>query len=246
MFTRARRTEFLPDGQRKDNLRKPLAGKLKISLKMARDLNHVPLSRKSSKIYNETTIVIKIEGNERAVSHPSRNDRWHEDFDIVIDKANEVEFTIYDTQTGGDPAPIGMLWLRINDIVEALRRQKVGMDGQGGAPAGWVTAETATSMRGGYPAGGNADATLAQNKIEVPVAFGGHDGKSSEGIDGWFAVEPAGALSLHLDFGTSPPRASAFSAPGPIEERWLTRFVCACRQSRRMSASARSTRLVDV
>jgi classical protein kinase C/novel protein kinase C epsilon type len=193
-------TEFLPDGQRKENLRKPLAGKLSISLKMARDLNHVPLSRKSSKVYNETTIVIKIEGNERAVSHPSRNDRWHEDFDIMIDKANEVEFTIYDTQTGGDPAPIGMLWLRINDIVEALRRQKVGMDGQGGAPAGWVTAATATSMRG--PMGGNADATLhgEQNKIEVPMTYG-KDGKSTEGIDGWFAVEPAGALSLHLDFG---------------------------------------------
>ncbi len=191
----------MPDGQRKDNLRKPLAGKLSITIKQAKDLNHVPLLRRSSKVFNETNVVIRIEGNERAVSHPSRNDRWYEDFSIIIDKANEVEVTIYDTQSGGEPAPIGMLWLRVNDIVEALRRQKAGLDGPGGAPAGWVTADAANNMRG--PSGAahnNAETTLVagdHSKIQVPTAFGG---KGAEGIDAFFAVEPAGALALHIDF----------------------------------------------
>jgi hypothetical protein len=194
--------EFLSDGQRKDNLRKPLAGKLIISLKMARDLNHVPLSRRSSKVFNETTVVIKIEGNERGVSHPSRNDKWYEEFDLLIDKANEIELTIYDTQAGGDPTPIGMLWLRVSEVIEALRRQKVEADTQG---AGWVPAATAVraaTIRG--PAGGpqhNPDRSL--HREATKLGGSGPMSKAVPGIDGWFAVEPAGAVSLHLDFGRS-------------------------------------------
>lgn len=186
-------TEFMPDGQRKENLRKPLEGKLIIGLKQARDLNHVPLSRKTSKAYNESTVVIKIEGNERGVSHPSRNDRWHEDFDIDVDKANEVELTIYDTPAGGEPAPIGMIWLRISDVVDALRRQKVGAESQG---AGWVTAAATASIRGPQPNSSNSETTLHREVTRV----GGPGGKAVDGLDGWFAVEPAGAISLHLDF----------------------------------------------
>jgi hypothetical protein len=167
---------------------------------MARDLNHVPLSRRSSKVFNETTVVIKIEGNERGVSHPSRNDKWYEEFDLVIDKANEIELTIYDTQTGGDPTPIGMLWLRVSEVIEALRRQKVEADTQG---AGWVPAATAVraaTIRG--PSGGpssNADSSL--HREATKVGGSGPLSKTVQGIDGWFAVEPAGAVALHLDFG---------------------------------------------
>ncbi|KAJ9116411.1 hypothetical protein QFC22_004853 [Naganishia vaughanmartiniae] len=198
LFEDAEDDEFLPDGQRKENLRKPLAGKLTISLKMAKDLNHIPLSRKSSKIHNETTVVIKIEGNERGVSHPSRNDKWYEDFEIIIDKANEVELTVYDQQTGGDPTPIGMVWFRISDIAEALRRQKVAAaDNAASGQAGtWVTAAKAASMRIPPNApGSNSDSTLHGAR-----GASGNDAKGGEGIDGWFAVEPAGALSLHLNF----------------------------------------------
>jgi hypothetical protein len=150
-------------------------------------------------VFNETTIAIKIEGNTYAVSHPSRNDKWLEEFDIPIDKANEVEVTIYDTVAPGDSAPIGMLWLRISDLMEALRRQKVGAEVQG---AGWVTAGQAASMgpRGGHVAPDSA--TLhSSGTLRQPGGYGGGDAKGPEGIDGWWSVEPAGAISLRLDFG---------------------------------------------
>ena len=146
-------------------------------------------------------MVIKIEGNERGVSHPSRNDKWYEEFDIEIDKANEIELTIYDTQSGGEPTPIGMLWLRVSEVIEALRRQRVEANTQG---AGWVPAATAVraaTIRG--PSGGptsNADSTLHREATKLGGGPGGSDGNQKQGIDGWFAVEPAGALSLHLDF----------------------------------------------
>lgn len=192
--------DLAADGKRKEALRKPISGKLVISLRSARDLNHRALPRKSSKVYNETTVVIKIEGNERAVSHPSRNDRWLEDFEISVDKANEVELTIYDSVAPGDSAPIGMLWLRVSDLMEAVRRQKVGMEGQG---AGWVTADKAATMG---PRQGSAQDSMSLHSsgtLRVPPSQGG-DNRLHEGIDGWWSVEPAGAISLKLDFGKLP------------------------------------------
>jgi classical protein kinase C/novel protein kinase C epsilon type len=194
--------DLVPDNKRKDALRKPISGKLVISLRSARDLNHRALPRKSSKVYNETSVVIKIEGNQAAISHPSRNDRWLEDFDIPVEKANEVEITIYDTVAPGDSAPIGMLWLRVSDLMEALRRQKAGIEAQ---EAGWVTADRAAKLA---PRSGPDSVSLhSSGTIRQPGGggvggAGGYD-KASEGIEGWFSVEPAGAISLRLDFGKS-------------------------------------------
>lgn len=195
------RPELQPDGKRKEALRKPISGKLVISLRSARDLNHRPLPRKSSKVFHETSVVIKIEGNTEAVSHPSRTDKWLEDFDIPVEKANEVEITIYDTVGPGDSAPIGMLWLRMSDLMEALRRQKVGIEGQG---AGWVTAATAASMGAKHGAAPDSVTLHSSGTIRGagPGAIAGADGRSSDGIDGWWSVEPAGAIYMRLDFGT--------------------------------------------
>lgn len=206
--------DLLPDGKRKEALRKPIQGKLVISLRSARDLNHRPLPRKSSKYYNETTVVIRIEGNERAVSHPSRNDRWLEDFDIPVEKANEVEITIYDSVAPGDSAPIGMLWLRVSDLMEAVRRQKAGIEAQ---EAGWVTAATAESM--GNRGGMGGDTSLhSSGTIRGAGKNGPHglDGKAADGIDGWWSVEPAGAISLKLDFvkDTAPGIRRPYEALG--------------------------------
>lgn len=202
-----------PDGERKDNLRaKPMSGKLYVTLKGARELEHAPIvpgfrSRSSSKQVRETFVSLKIEGAQRARSHPSRTDRWNEDFEITVDKANEVEIAVYDKQVSEPhPVPIGLLWIRISDLVEALRRQKVMMDsGQGG----WVTAG---AMDGDSPVGraphqmggfGDVNAPLNVDPDGAGNQPGGGMSYASqnEGIDGWFAVEPVGALALHLNFG---------------------------------------------
>lgn len=160
----------------------------------------------------ETQVSLKVEGTQLARSHPSRTDRWNEDFEITVDKANEVEIAIYDKQAGEPHAlPIGLLWIRINDLVEALRRQKVGMEtGQGG----WVTAG---AMHGGADMGMHPHSA----DMNAPLTFGGAPGGmgamgggglgSAEGVDAWFAVEPAGAIALNLNFSTF-----GISLPFPI------------------------------
>lgn len=198
------------DGERKDNLRsKPLSGKLQVIVKGARELDHAPIvtsgkARSSSKQVTETYVSLKVEGTQRARSHGSRTDRWNEEFEITVDKANEVEIAVYDKQVSEPfPVPIGLLWVRISDLVEAQRRQKVMMESGAG---GWVTAGAMGPNAGGMPSH-----RVSPGDMNAPLNFGGGDmpaggapgglGTASEGIDAWFAVEPAGALGLQLNFG---------------------------------------------
>lgn len=83
--------------------------------------------------------------------------------------------------------------------MEALRRQKVGIEGQG---AGWVTAEKAATMGPRQTSAQESMSLHSSGTLRVPPSQGG-DGRVHEGIDGWWSVEPAGAISLKLDFGTS-------------------------------------------
>lgn len=186
-------------------MRKPLSGALQITVKSARDLAHA-LQPKKSKHPSETVIYVKVEDTPRARTHPSRTDRWNEDFEIHVDKANEVEVTIYDKIPGeGAPVPIGMLWLRLSDIVEELRRKKMGLE----AGPGWVTAARVNSHQSGGSGSGGGGALGAQipGPGGAPAEFGGAGASgaqsSAEGVDAWFAVEPEGAIALHLNFGLS-------------------------------------------
>ncbi|QRW06533.1 Serine/threonine-protein kinase [Ceratobasidium sp. AG-Ba] len=174
---------------RKENLKKPMSGKLLISLTGAKHIEHPTLTSAARRTPKppafETTVVFRIEGTPRAQSHPSRTDRWNEDFTIDVDKANELEIALYDKAVGSSATqpsvPVGFLWMRISDIVEAQRRQKVEMEvGQGG----WVTAGAmpgqAGSARGsvgpGGPGGGMAGgdmpvAPLGGGAIAMTVSF---------------------------------------------------------------------------
>lgn len=193
----------------KSNLRKPLSGTLQITIKSARDLAHA-LQPKKSKHPSETVIYVKVEDTPRARTHPTRSDRWNEDFEIQVDKANEVEVTIYDKIPGDSaPVPIGMLWLRLSDIVEELRRRKMGAE----AGPGWVTAARVNSHQSGSQGGGSGGSGGSVNAIDLSTLGGAGAGEQggangAEGVDAWFAVEPEGAIFLHLNFGQSDFRSS--------------------------------------
>lgn len=155
-------------------------------------------------------MVIKVEDTPRARTYPVRTDRWNEEFELHVDKANEVEVTIFDAPPGtsGTPTPIGMLWIRLSDLVDELRRKKVGAE----AGAGWVTA---AGVEGGAGAPGQGGAISHNHSgsltgLDTPVAANLPSGLESaalrpgtsvEGIDAWFSVEPAGQIELHLNFG---------------------------------------------
>lgn len=117
---------------------------------------------------------------------------------------------MYDKAAGGkdfgdgNGTPIGLLWIRLNDVVEALRKQRAGAavaaaaDPQGGGE--WATAAGVIHNQGsGGPGAG--DSTFGDGFGAAARPQDGSNQVGQEGITAWFAVEPAGALALDVNFG---------------------------------------------
>jgi classical protein kinase C len=179
-------------------MRRPVTGKVRLNILEARELAHAPTRTFKTP---ETVIVIKIDGNICFRSRPSRTDHWNDQCETHVDKASEVEVTIYD-QSGERTVPIGVLWLKISDIVDGLRRQKIMQDNG----PGWVSAEVAQQQQ--YPQlpsagsqyyGQNQMPAMKQGSLGIdtePVVQ-----TNQEGIEAWFDVEPVGQIRLQLNFG---------------------------------------------
>ncbi|CAG99325.1 protein kinase C [Kluyveromyces lactis] len=183
--------------------RKQLSGTLTIGVTAIRDVDHIqsPLfSRKP-----ETFITIKVDDVVKAKTKPSRNDRWHEDFNIVIDKGNEVEVTIYD-KVNDRIVPVAVMWLLLADIAEEIRKKKVGQQQkQGKSHAEWMQA---SRLPPSQPA--NNTAVITKDLPQLPDA--GIPTEDREANDThtqslttntWFILEPAGQILLTLGFNKS-------------------------------------------
>ncbi|KAJ5620574.1 hypothetical protein N7510_004558 [Penicillium lagena] len=185
------------------NMRKPLTGLLTMRIHAVKDVDHAASSRFSRG--PETFVIVKVEDAVKARTKASRNDKWlDESFSIDIDKANEIELTVYD-KSGDRPTPIGMLWVRISDIAEEMRRKKI--ETELGA-SGWVSADKmegsgmprpdySGSTHGGPPGppgSGGRPGTAGQGHGEMPGA------PPSVMIDSWFALEPFGRIQLSMSF----------------------------------------------
>ena len=85
-------------------MRKPLTGHLEMRIHAVRDVDHAAGSRFSRG--PETFVILKVEDNIRAKTRATRTDNWTEEtFNVDIDKANEIELTVYD-KSGERPTPI--------------------------------------------------------------------------------------------------------------------------------------------
>lgn len=169
-------------------LRKPLTGKLQVQILEVRELAHAPTRTFSMP---ETVAVVKVDGNVVFRTRPSRSDKWADQCEVDVSKASDVEFCIYD-QSGERSMPIGILWLKISDIVDGLRRQKIMQDnGQG-----WVPAEIAQQ----HDSTGDQSPRLSNNRQPTYREQTGA-ASGSEGIEAWFDVEPVGHIALRINFG---------------------------------------------
>ena len=231
------------DGDKSGMRPKNLSGKLQVIIKGARDLEHAPIvtsgrSRSASKQVVDTYVSLKVEGTQRANTHPSRTDRWNEEFEITVDKANEVELAVYDKQASEPhPVPIALLWLKMQDLVDSLRRQRINQETGNG---GWVTAGDMGNIPGMPQPGhhpsssGDYQAPFNPGGPLTPGGFGGGYGNQLDGIEAWFALEPVGAIALKLNFGT-------LFYP-ILEQSNLSQSL----QSKRMCESALSMHLEDL
>lgn len=189
--------------------RKPLSGHLSLRIHAVADVDHAATGRFSRG--PETFVNIKVEDSIKGRTKPSRNDRWiDEAHEFDIDKANEIEVTVYD-KADAYPLPIGMLWVRISDIAEEMRRKKVETELQN---SGWVSADKMGGAAGGVQPDLQFQPPPGQNYASAsgPAGPGGMrpPGPAGAGapqpqmsqifIDDWFSLEPVGRIHLTMSF----------------------------------------------
>ncbi|KAI8877348.1 kinase-like protein [Backusella circina FSU 941] len=158
--------------------RRPVTGKLQLKIMEAHELAHAP-----TRMFRDphTAIMVKIDGNIQCRTRLSKNDKWTDSFEMHVDKATEVELLIYD-QSGDKTLPIGLLWLKISDITENQRKQKLEM-------SDWVPAEVAQQDHG----------KDVLEKINT-TSEGQKKNNQSESVAAWFDVEPLGRIYLDIHF----------------------------------------------
>ncbi|AEO66306.1 uncharacterized protein THITE_2114319 [Thermothielavioides terrestris NRRL 8126] len=211
------------------NLRKPLTGQLSIRVLAVKDVDHAPLSRFSRA--PETFVTIKVEDNVVARTRASRTDRWEAEFhNIFVDKANEVELTVYD-KPGEHALPIGLLWVRISDIAEELRRKRIEAETN---TMGWVSADRLGSAPRvpppQFPMGAQSPqfagpptspSTQPSPAYTQPAPV--HPPVVSQPIDAWFNLEPTGQIQLSLNFikeNRAPrPMDAGLNRKGAVRQR---------------------------
>lgn len=161
----------------------------------------------------ETFVIIKVEDAFKGRTKATRTDKWTEEMhNIEIDKANEIELTVYD-KSGNYPSPVGMLWIRISDIVEEMRRKKIESELSGSQ---WVTAEQMDNRPGGGQSFGQSTmgGNVAQERNNrsssgrEPPSSGQAQQSDPGTIDAWFALEPVGSIQISMSFST--PIATVF------------------------------------
>jgi classical protein kinase C/novel protein kinase C epsilon type len=186
-------------------MRKPLTGLLTMRIHAVKDVDHAASSRFSRG--PETYVVVKVEDTVKGKTKATRNDRWlDESFSMDIDKANEIELTVYD-KSGDRPTPIGMIWVRISDIAEEMRRKKIETELNA---SGWVSADKMAdggSPRHDHPGSPQGSSHGPGSGRPGTSGQGGHHGGEVSNvpptvmIESWFALEPVGRIQLSMSFG---------------------------------------------
>ncbi|EMT60504.1 Protein kinase C-like protein [Fusarium odoratissimum] len=212
------------------NLRKPLSGQLSIRMLAIKDVDHLATGRFTRG--PETFIAVKVEDTVMARTKASRNDRWEAEYHTIeVDKANEIELTVYD-KPAEHAMPIAMLWVRISDIVEEMRRKRIEaemnssgwvsadrMGSSGGAPSQFPMSPSSGSFGPGSPAGGGAQGTETG-----PFGTAGPQPQVQTGpIEEWFNLEPTGQIQLQLAFNktnaNSRPVDLGLGRKGAVRQR---------------------------
>ncbi|CAO3684231.1 unnamed protein product [Rhizopus stolonifer] len=171
--------ETPPSARLPPGFRRPVTGKLQLELLEACELAHAPTRMIRTPA---TVVLVKIDNQVVFRSRPTRNDKWNELCETHVNKASEIEISIYD-QSPEKSLPIGVFWLKITDITEGLRKRKVPQ---------WMLAEQKRQADAGEEESGEKDVVVAPTPVVNQAA--------ESGIEAWFDVEPIGKVALRLNF----------------------------------------------
>lgn len=148
---------------------------------------------------------------------------------LVVEKANEIELIVYD-RTSKQTLPVALLWFRLSDIAEDIRRKKIEAEL---AATGWVSAD---KMGGGSgiqpdlqfqpPPGQNyqgAGGPMSGSGPRPGPGLGPQPHNGPVYITDWFSLEPAGRIRLTIGLvkhtGNKQPFDLGLGRKGAIRQK---------------------------
>lgn len=182
--------------------RKPLSGKLTISVTCIRDIDHIASPMFSKR--PETIVCIKVDDVEKARTRGSRTGKWNEEYTFDVDKGNELEFSVFD-KSGTSLVPVAVNWALISDITEEIRKKKVANEL---GSSGWLSASY-LSREDNDPslpksAGTSSSLQSAPNPFNnAPPPATSESSNVSDGkvqISTWLSLEPVGQILVSMSF----------------------------------------------
>lgn len=184
--------------------RKPLTGRLIVYITCIRDVDHIALPMFNKK--PESFVSIKVDDVEKARTNGSRAGKFNEEFIIEVDKAHEMEVTVYD-KSGAQNVPVALTWVLLSDIAEEIRKKKVANEAGSEMwipalsmpldPTGRPQPQQLPSHGSGSSGSGFDGATVVDNN-----QHNNHDNKTVQ-IAAWVNLEPVGQILINLSFEKS-------------------------------------------
>ncbi|KAK9461554.1 Phototropin-1 [Lipomyces oligophaga] len=193
------------------NIRRPLSGRLKITIVAVQNVDHQATHGHKA---SETMVAVKVEDSLKAQTRLSRQDQWNESFDLQVDKANEIEITVYDRNKDYN-VPIGIMWMRLSDIAEEIRIMK-----NEAVSSGWVSADQTQD-----PGTNSVQSGVAQMGLDKTLRpQGSMEPEGEVEINSWFVLEPAGKINIRMSFQKSnvskrPVEPGRLERTGAIRQR---------------------------
>lgn len=183
--------------------RKPLTGRLHVYITCIRDIDHIALPMFNKK--PESIVSIKVDDVEKARTNGSRVGKFNEEFVVEVDKAHEMEITVYD-KSGSQRIPVALAWVLLSDIAEEIRKKKVAAElgDDGWIPALSLSQESTTrpqpqkvpSHSSGSLGGATDGLTFVENNHVS-------NDKNAVQISAWVNLEPVGQILINLSFEKS-------------------------------------------
>ncbi|KAJ3284780.1 Serine/threonine kinase [Borealophlyctis nickersoniae] len=204
-------------------IRRLVSGKLHVRLIQSSGLP----GKKSHKA--DAYASIRLDGTQKAKSRSSRG-KWGDDFDITVDKGQEVEIVIF--EKGG--TMLAMVWFKLWELEEEMKMQKAARNP-------FNREGSSNSLAGESGAGfgpGHSPSSPEEDGVNSP-ATGRDDGY----VQTWLDLEPSGRLQVGLKFTPVKPqkrpmKSAIDQAERMRKEKEVMRSEQAQMQARRARDSA--------
>lgn len=192
------------------NVRRPLSGTLHVTIGRVEGVDHT-LSWKSALPDVWVTCKVDSAPDSGVRTLPTRSSLFNTSFNVEVDKGNEVELAVWDQAIDASDsehaALVAVMWIRLSDLAEAIRRKRVQRD----MASGWGSAAQvqAVASKDQKPAdvsdiSSSIDSQSSASKGQASLSGPTGTPAVSEAIDptvsGWFTLEPAGKIYLSLGF----------------------------------------------